>query len=192
MPKIVNHEERRQEVVAAARRIILRDGIEAATTRAIAKEAGYSNGVLTHYFSDKDDILLSALQSSHRRITARLMDKLAGRTGLAALREVLLDNLPLDDERVQETGLEIGFWARSIGSPALLQVQREEAGDLRRLVRALLQSARDSGELTTAENLDDVTERLLALVDGLSVHRLLYPADDARMERIMTAELDRL
>ncbi|MEO3861367.1 TetR family transcriptional regulator C-terminal domain-containing protein [Acrocarpospora sp. B8E8] len=192
MPKIVNHEERRQEVVAAARRIILRDGIEAATTRAIAKEAGYSNGVLTHYFTDKDDILLSALQSSHRRITARLTAKLAGRTGLTALREVLLDNLPLDEERVQETGLEIGFWARSISSPALLQVQREEAADLRRLIRTLLQSARDTGELTTQENLDDITERLLALVDGLSVHRLLYPADNTRMERIMQSELDRL
>ncbi|GAA0967220.1 TetR/AcrR family transcriptional regulator [Acrocarpospora macrocephala] len=192
MPKIVNHEERRQEVVAAARRIILRDGIEAATTRAIAKEAGYSNGVLTHYFTDKDDILLSALQSSHRRITARLTAKLAGRTGLTALREVLLDNLPLDEERVQETGLEIGFWARSISSPALLQVQREEAADLRRLIRTLLQSARDTGELTTQDNLDDITERLLALVDGLSVHRLLYPADNTRMERIMQSELDRL
>ncbi|GAA1020452.1 TetR/AcrR family transcriptional regulator [Acrocarpospora pleiomorpha] len=178
--------------MAAARRIILRDGIEAATTRAIAKEAGYSNGVLTHYFTDKDDILLSALQSSHRRITARLTAKLAGRTGLTALREVLLDNLPLDEERVQETGLEIGFWARSISSPALLQVQREEAADLRRLIRTLLQSARDAGELTTQENLDDLAERLLALVDGLSVHRLLYPADDTRMERIMRSELDRL
>ncbi|GES04061.1 hypothetical protein Acor_61270 [Acrocarpospora corrugata] len=178
--------------MAAARRIILRDGIEAATTRAIAKEAGYSNGVLTHYFTDKDDILLSALQSSHRRITARLTAKLAGRTGLAALREVLLDNLPLDEERVQETGLEIGFWARCISSPALLRMQREEAADLRRLVRSLLQSARDTGEIRVQESLDDITERLLALVDGLSVHRLLYPDGSGRMERVMRAEIDRL
>ncbi|WP_308170115.1 TetR/AcrR family transcriptional regulator [Acrocarpospora catenulata] len=188
----MNHEERRQEVVAAARRIILRDGIEAATTRAIAKEAGYSNGVLTHYFSDKDDILLSALRASHRRITARLVAKLDGRTGLDALREALLDNLPLDDERIQETGLEIGFWARSLSCPALLQVQREEASGLRRLVRTLLQTAYEAGEIRTRENLDDVTERLLALVDGLSVHRLLYPDDGDRIERVMHSEIDRL
>nr|WP_062340267.1 TetR/AcrR family transcriptional regulator [Herbidospora sakaeratensis] len=191
MPKIVNHDERREEVVAAARRIILREGIEAATTRAIAKEAGYSNGVLTHYFADKDEILLSALRTSHRRITERLAAKLTGLTGLAALRELLLDNLPMDEERERETGLEIGFWARSLTSPALLRTQREEAADLCLLVRTLLQSAADAGEIAD-EGLDDTAERLLALVDGLSLHRLLYPDRASRIEEIMLAELDRL
>jgi AcrR family transcriptional regulator len=194
LPKIVNHRERREEVVEATRRIILREGIEAATTRAIAREAGYSNGVLTHYFADKDDIMLSALHSSHRRIVERLRGKLAGRTGLAALRELLLDNLPLDDERVQESGLEIGFWSRSMTSPALLEAQRAEAEELRYLVRSLLGTAAEAGEITTTEDLDDVAERLLALVDGLSVHRLLYPdrLGAERLERLLGAELDRL
>ncbi|GLW08229.1 TetR family transcriptional regulator [Microtetraspora sp. NBRC 13810] len=194
MPKNVNHDERREEVVDAARRIILRDGLEAATTRAIAREAGYSNGVLAHYFADKDDILLSALRSSHRRIVHRLRRKLAGRTGLAALRELLLDNLPLDEERAAETGLEMGFWSRSLSSPALLAVQRQEAAELRHLVRSLLGAAASSGEIATGDDLDDVTERLLALVDGLSVHRLLYPdrAGADRLERLLDAELNRL
>ncbi|MFF5205505.1 TetR/AcrR family transcriptional regulator [Streptosporangium sp. NPDC000396] len=194
MPKIVDHDERREEVVEATRRIILREGIEAATTRAIAREAGYSNGVLTHYFADKDDIMLSALRSSHRHIVERLQGKLAGLGGLAALRELLLDNLPLDDERVRESGLEIGFWSRSLTSPAMLQAQRAEAEDLRYLVRSLLGAAADAGEITTEESLDDIAERLLALVDGLSVHRLLYPdrLGAERLERLLGAELDRL
>ncbi|MEU8271996.1 TetR/AcrR family transcriptional regulator [Sphaerisporangium sp. NPDC049002] len=194
MPKIVNHQERREEVVDAARRVILREGIEAATTRAIAKEAGYSNGVLTHYFADKDDILLSALRSSHRRIVHRLKGRLAGRTGLSALREVLADNLPLDEERAQETALEVGFWGRSLAGGTLLEVQREEAAELRYLVRTLLDAAAEAGEITTGDDLDDVTERLLALVDGLSVHRLLYPdrLSPETLHRLMTAELERL
>ncbi|GGO25107.1 TetR family transcriptional regulator [Microbispora rosea subsp. aerata] len=194
MPKIVDHEERRGEVVAAARRVILREGIEAATTRAIAKEAGYSNGVLTHYFADKDEILLSALEASHRRIADRLREKLSGRTGLAALRELLLDNVPLDEERAGETGLEVGFWGRSLTSPALLEVQRREAAELRYLVTSLLRSAAEAGEIRTDEDLEDVAERLLALVDGLSVHRLLYPSHVTveRLERLILAEIDRL
>ncbi|WP_182905493.1 TetR/AcrR family transcriptional regulator [Microbispora sp. H13382] len=194
MPKIVNHEERRGEVVAAARRVILREGIEGATTRAIAKEAGYSNGVLTHYFADKDEILLSALEASHRRIADRLREKLSGRTGLAALRELLLDNVPLDEERAGETGLEVGFWGRSLTSPALLEVQRREAAELRYLVTSLLRSAAEAGEVRTDEDLEDVAERLLALVDGLSVHRLLYPSHvtGERLERLIMGEIERL
>ncbi|WP_043630203.1 TetR/AcrR family transcriptional regulator [Nonomuraea candida] len=194
MPKIVDHDERRREVLSAARRVIVRDGIDAATTRAIAKEAGCSNGVLTHYFADKDEILLSALRQSHQRIRARLTRKAEGVTGLAALREVLLDNLPLDGERTRETRLEVSFWSRSLASERLAEVQRAEAGELRAAVRGLLARARADGELRTDENLDDLAERLLALVDGLSLHLLLYPdrLRRADVERIMLATLDGL
>ncbi|MEU7856555.1 TetR/AcrR family transcriptional regulator [Nonomuraea sp. NPDC049141] len=194
MPKIVDHDERRREVLSAARRVIVRDGIDAATTRAIAKEAGYSNGVLAHYFADKDEILLSALRQSHQRIRERLTRKIEGVTGLAALRELLLDNLPLDAERTQETRLEVSFWSRSLASEHLAEVQRAEAAELRTAVRRLLGEARVAGELATDENLDDVAERLLALVDGLSLHLLLYPGRLARvdLERLMLSALDRL
>ncbi|TMR89619.1 TetR/AcrR family transcriptional regulator [Nonomuraea basaltis] len=194
MPKIVDHDERRREVLSAARRVIVRDGIDAATTRAIAKEAGFSNGVLAHYFADKDEILLSALRQSHQRIRGRLARKVEGVTGLAALRELLLDNLPLDAVRTQETRLEVSFWSRSLASEQLAEVQRAEAAELRAAVRDLLGQARAAGELRTDDNLDDLTEHLLALVDGLSLHLLLYPGRLTRvdLERHMLQALDRL
>ncbi|UBU11739.1 TetR/AcrR family transcriptional regulator [Nonomuraea gerenzanensis] len=194
MPKIVDHDERRREVLSAASRVIVRDGIDAATTRAIAKEAGYSNGVLAHYFADKDEILLSALRHSHRRIRERLTGKVAGMTGLAALREVLLDNLPLDDERAAETRLEVSFWSRSLAAGRLAEVQRAEAGELRAAVRELLGQAREAGELTVDDDLDEVAERLLALMDGLSLRLLLYPDRLSRddVERLMLRTLERL
>ncbi|TDE43421.1 TetR family transcriptional regulator [Nonomuraea mesophila] len=193
MPKIVDHDERRREVMSAAGRVIVRDGIDAATTRAIAKEAGYSNGVLAHYFADKDEILLSALRQSHQRIRARLTAKVGGATGLAALRELLLDNLPLDAERDEETRLEVSFWSRSLTSDRLAEVQRAEAAELRAAVRDLLGQARATGELRAEEDLDDLAEHLLALVDGLSLHLLLYPGrlTRASAERILLGALDR-
>ncbi|MEU5863108.1 TetR/AcrR family transcriptional regulator [Nonomuraea sp. NPDC047529] len=194
MPKIVDHDERRAEVLSAARRVIVRDGIDAATTRAIAKEAGYSNGVLAHYFADKDEILLSALRQSHQRIRARLTRKVEGVTGLAALRELLLDNLPLDADRTQESRLEVSFWSRSLASERLAEVQTAEADELRAAVRELLGQARAAGELRADGSLDDLAEHLLALVDGLSLHLLLYPGRLTRvdLERLMLRALDRL
>ena len=62
MPKIVDHAERRREVLDATWRVIGREGLEAATVRRIAAEAGCSIGVLAHYFQDKEDILISAHQ----------------------------------------------------------------------------------------------------------------------------------
>ncbi|WP_431899655.1 TetR/AcrR family transcriptional regulator [Nonomuraea sp. bgisy101] len=194
MPKIVDHEERRREVLSAASTVIVRDGIDAATSRAIAKEAGLSNGVLGHYFTDKDEILLSALRHSHQRIRARITRRVEGLTGLAALREVLLDNLPLDAERDQETRLEISFWSRSLAVERLAAVQRAEAAELRAAVRQLLEQARTAGEIRTDDDLGVVAERLLALVDGLSLRSLLYPDQlvRAELERILITTLEAL
>ena len=49
--------ERREQLVDAAIRVASRDGIDAATVRAIAAEAGVSLGVVHYCFRDKDEIL---------------------------------------------------------------------------------------------------------------------------------------
>jgi AcrR family transcriptional regulator len=216
MSKNVDHQQRRLEVLAAARRVIVRDGIEAASTRAIAREAGYSSGVLTHYFDDKDDILSSLLRHSHERVHRRRVRRTAGVSGLAALRELLLDALPLDAERTGETRLEIDFWSRGLSARRLAEVQRREHAKLRAATRRRLAEACAAGEITLAEDsgggcaevagadvrgdardaddINAVTKRLLALVDGLSLHLLLYPdrLTRAEAERLILAELDRL
>ena len=69
MPKIVNWDERRDEILSATWRVIARDGIAKATIRAIAREAHCSPGILAHYFDDKADILGAALLLSHRRVS---------------------------------------------------------------------------------------------------------------------------
>jgi AcrR family transcriptional regulator len=46
MPKIVDWDARRDEILSATWRVIVRDGIAGATVRAIAREAGCSPGIL--------------------------------------------------------------------------------------------------------------------------------------------------
>ena len=49
--------ERRAQLVRAALTVASRDGIEAATVRAIAAEAGVSLGVVHYCFEDKNELL---------------------------------------------------------------------------------------------------------------------------------------
>src|SRR5205823_3368689 len=94
MPKIVDWDARRDEILSATWRVIARDGIARATIRAIAREADCSRGILAHYFDDKADILGSALLLSHRRVVARMEARAAGLTALAAHQLlVLIDGL---------------------------------------------------------------------------------------------------
>jgi len=174
MPKIVDWDERRDEILSATWRVIARDGITGATIRAIAKEANCSRGILGHYFDDKADILGSALVLSHRRVGARMAQASAGLTGLDALRVVMLEALPLDARRDLEAQIEISFWGRALGNARLRDLQHSEFDRLCDRLQGHLREAAQRGELAMDCDLDLATHQLVVLIDGLSAQRVLY------------------
>jgi AcrR family transcriptional regulator len=175
MPKIVDWDARRDEILSATWRVIARDGIAKATVRAIAREADCSRGILAHYFDDKADILGSALVLSHRRVGARMDVSAAGRRGLDALRIVMLEALPLDEIRDLEAQIEISFWGRALGNPALRDLQHSEFDRLRKRLRAHLEEAAELGQIGGDVDVDLATHQLVVLIDGVSAERVLYP-----------------
>ncbi len=175
MPKIVDWDARRDDILSATWRVIARDGIAKATIRAIAREANCSRGILAHYFDDKADILGSALVLSHRRVGARMDASAAGRRGLDALRIVMLEALPLDEVRDLEAQIEISFWGRALGNPALRDLQHSEFDRLRKRLRAHLEEAAELGQIGGNVDVDLATHQLVVLIDGVSAERVLYP-----------------
>ncbi|UDY25350.1 TetR/AcrR family transcriptional regulator [Nocardioides sp. Kera G14] len=55
---------RRDALVAAAGRVIARDGVGAATTRKIAAEAGLPLGMVHYWFGGKDDLLAAVVEKA--------------------------------------------------------------------------------------------------------------------------------
>jgi AcrR family transcriptional regulator len=194
MPKDVDHDERREELLEAVWRVVARDGIERATIRVIAKETGWSSGVLAHYFADKDDIIESALRLMYERIAARWDEKLAGLSGLRALHELVLDNLPLDDERELETKFLMNYWSREIRGGNHGPPPTRRAPMLIDLLISLTREAQDAGEIRSDEAAEDIAERLLGLIDGFSLHTLLDPERLTRERQValVRQEFDRL
>ena len=174
MPKIVDWDARRDEILSATWRVIARDGLARATIRAIAREARCSPGILAHYFDDKADILGSALLMSHRRVAARMDAGTAGLSGLKALEVVMLEALPLDERRDLEAQIEISFWGRALGNARLRELQHSEFDRLCGRLRGHLQEAAQHGELVRDCDLSLATHQLVVLIDGLSAQRVLY------------------
>ncbi len=176
MPKIVDWDVRRDEILAATWAVIARDGLANTTVRAIAREAECSQGILSHYFNDKQDILASALLLSHRRVRERTERKLRGRTGLTALRVAMLEALPLDKERELEARIEVSFWGRMLSDERLGQLGRDEVDHLHDSLLASLRDAAKLGELREDLDLELATQQLLVLIDGVSVERVHFPS----------------
>jgi AcrR family transcriptional regulator len=175
MPKVVDHEERREELVRAVWRLIAQRGLDEVTIREIAREAGYSAGVLAHYFKNKDDLLVNALRVSHEQIYRRYDTEVDTPLTYDALHAVLMDNLPLDEQRELETRIEMAFWARSLRNVSLSEIQHEESDYLRSLLRRLVDGSQAEGRVASEQPPDQIVDLLAALIDGISLHALLYP-----------------
>jgi AcrR family transcriptional regulator len=64
------HALKRSRIVAAAEKIFLSEGIEGASLRAIAREAGYTPGALYAYYASKEELYADILRASLERLLA--------------------------------------------------------------------------------------------------------------------------
>jgi AcrR family transcriptional regulator len=190
MPKIVDHDARRAELLEAVRHVIARDGLDETTNRVIAVETGWSTGTLAHYFADKDELIEKTLEHVHER-QAQRMRELEIADPRALLRELLLATLPLDTRRKEEAVVEVSFWARALHSSRLSLLQRKDFELWRTTVEDLLVKAALAQGMEMVS--PDITAGLIvAFVDGLQLESALHPRrfTKATIIRLTDAMLD--
>src|ERR1700733_9269222 len=110
MPKIVDHDKRRDEIALVACRVVAQVGFEQATIVRIAREAGYTTGMVAHYFDTKQDIIIAALRLILRRIEERLTKP--SDEAQTDLLTVLSEALPIDEQRYIECAFWTAFWGQ--------------------------------------------------------------------------------
>jgi AcrR family transcriptional regulator len=176
VPKIVDHGRRRRELVEATWRIIASRGIEGATMREIAMEAGFANGALKPYFPTKDDLLTFAFSHVFNQTNTRIGSYAARQRGLSGLRSYCHEILPLDNERLSEARIAIAFWQRALTDPAKAALHDSSMEQWRQALFAKLREARKLGELKDGLNDEDVVGAIMTFVLGAQVTATLSPA----------------
>lgn len=106
MPRLVDHEVRRRQITDAVRRVIVGGGLEAVTFQTVAAEAGISIRLVQYYFGTKSEFLLathrSVMQDAGARFERRMTALGEGAAPREAIRAVLTELLPLDEQRREE------------------------------------------------------------------------------------------
>ncbi|WP_280301526.1 TetR/AcrR family transcriptional regulator [Nocardia abscessus] len=106
-----NREEKREEIIDAAQRLLIDDGFESASTGRIAKSAGVTVNTIYWYFQDKDELLIAVLD----RILAEALAAYAEIDGLSLNDRLLW----VVDQLEQLHGLVNTVHARAAASPAI-------------------------------------------------------------------------
>ena len=117
MPKIVDHAKRREEIALVACKVVADHGFEQATVARIARAAGYTTGMVAHYYDSKQDIILAALRLILMRIEERLTRERD--SGESNLISVLSEALAVDAHRFTECAFWMSFWGQVPAEPKL-------------------------------------------------------------------------
>jgi TetR/AcrR family transcriptional regulator, transcriptional repressor of bet genes len=191
VPKVGMEPIRRQQLIKATMAAIDEVGLADATVMRIARHAGVSAGIISHYFGGKEGLL----EATMRQILSDLSEAVAAR------RQELTTTRPRDHigaiidgnfDRSQVTGpvakTWLAFWASSMHKPELARLQ--QVND-RRLYANLCHQFR---RLMPRDEARACARALAALIDGLWLRGALtlegLDSDEAR--RLARDYLDRL
>lgn len=190
MPIQVDHERQRDHVTSLAARLIAQEGVAALTFRRVADAAGSSTAIVSTYFTDKRDLLLSTFRAAASRTTVRFEAAIDAGGGLQDCLEAWL---PLDDDRLVDWRVIIAFWGVAVADPELARVQDGHVSRARARVEKLLhQERRPDGE--PPPDLAMLAQQIVALTLGIALQAVFEPVTTAPLPQraLLTGGLARL
>ncbi|GAA3237280.1 TetR/AcrR family transcriptional regulator [Actinocorallia longicatena] len=195
MPKQVDHDERRRTIAEAVIELVTTAGVEAASLRTVAAEAGVSMGSVQHYFKTKDEMLLFALEHGNAMLGPRVQ-RLLAEAGPLSLRETyrlfftLL--LPFDEQSRRGARLWAALIARGCVDGPTHRLASDAYANLTAFVLRELGKVAEAKEIPADLDLPQAARHLVSVVEGLRWPLLFGAFTPEQALAVLDAQLDRI
>jgi AcrR family transcriptional regulator len=176
MPKIVDHAQRRDEIAHVACQVVANYGFEQATVARIARAAGYTTGMVAHYYESKQDIILAALRLILLRIEERLTRE-RKKNGEADLLEVLSEALAVDAQRFTECAFWMAFWGQVSADKKLKRLNVWVHREYMRLYARCFTEHWQEWSAWPRPVRDQVLRSVVTFINGLTASAVTSPSD---------------
>ncbi|GAB2934519.1 TetR/AcrR family transcriptional regulator [Micromonospora polyrhachis] len=192
MPKVVDHEERRRHLGAAACVVLARAGSAGMTVRAVANEAGLALATAQHYLPTRERMVRAAIDHLAGRVVDRARTIPAESITLEVVRQAVLQLVPLDDERTFEARVWLILTAEALVDDQIAAILAESEAELLANLERLISLGMTSGSIGSHVDARLESTALTTLMDGLTVRVLTTGLSPADAHREIDAHLARL
>ncbi|HVC02876.1 MAG TPA: TetR family transcriptional regulator C-terminal domain-containing protein [Steroidobacteraceae bacterium] len=175
MPKIVDHAERRAQIAQLACQVVAEHGFEHATIARIAKEAGYTTGMIAHYYGSKQQIILASLRLMLRRVELRLTRR--RERAEDDLPSVLAETLPIDAQRLTECAFWMAFWGQVSADKKVRRLNAWVHREYMRLYSRCFELHWPASAFWPKSVRDGVLRSTVTFINGLTASAVTSPAD---------------
>lgn len=173
--KTMSYSDRRLEVTEAAWRVIIREGLDRTSMRAIAQELGSSTGVVTHYFRDKDELTLFALERVFENLFEDMKTCAEGRQGTDRLEQMIFAALPFETTGIPGWQVWVAFLGYAIGREKLIEEHQKRYELLRQIICQELAELQAAKLIRADLDLTLEANALIAIVDGIGTGVVINP-----------------
>lgn len=167
--------DRREAIVDATLKVMLRKGMAATTVRDVAQEMGTSSGLIHHYYASMDELLAEAFDraaSQDLDVTREAMA--AGMDPVESLRIFFGTYARADQDWAFQLWLDA--WAEAGRRPAVQSTSRRLNVAWQELLEDAIKSLIESGDVTCADPAASAW-RILSLLDGLALQAVAHHVD---------------
>lgn len=186
VPKFVNPDARREIVANAVFEVVSERGLTHASLRTVADAAGLALGSVRHYFDNQGELMEFSFRVNSERIHLRALERLveleenplpaSGQDLVESCAGVLEELLPLDANRRADAVVHMEFMLEARTTSELSEAAQDDYRATGAVVGRVLLQLMESplaapGLLPVAE-----AQRLIGLLDGLSLRMVLQPA----------------
>ena len=185
MPKIVDHDQRREDIAHVACQVIARHGFEQATVARIARAAGFTTGMVAHYFESKQQIVIAALRLILTRMEQRL--NVQSRAGETSLFKVLSESLAIDAQRYAECAFWTAFWGQVTVDPKLKRINASVHQEYQRLYERCFAQCWPEWPTLSPKVREQVLGSFAVFINGLTASAVTSRADwpaERQMEQL--------
>ena len=177
MPKIVDHDKRRDEIALVACRVVAEHGFDQATIVRIAREAGYTTGMVAHYYDTKQEIVIAALRLILRRIEERLTRPVGEGEAVPDLLTLLTEALPVDEHRFIECAFWTAFWGQVSADKKLKRINAWVHREYMRLFERCLAQGWPAWAQWSPAVRDQLLRSVMTFINGLTASAVASQSD---------------
>jgi AcrR family transcriptional regulator len=162
--------ERRRELVEAAVRVMVRDGVSSVTTRAVVAEAGMTLGAFHYCFASKQELLREVTAVViEREVRAGLTTVRPGRDVRELVADALHAFLRVVEERPEDQQMLFELTQYALRTPGQADLARLQYDTYREAAQSVLVRVAEAAGVEWTVPLPLAARTLISMLDGLTL-----------------------
>ncbi len=188
MPKIVNKEKMRADILQAAVRAFSTHGFHNTTMNLIAKEAGIAKGTLYLYFDSKEALSIAFVESYFSRMESWLTQQ-----GYASTLQTFLENIEhsllIGEKEAKFIPLFFEAFGPSFHSDEFKKAIADAFDSMGYFYAENLRRLQTKGEVDATFDCQARGRVLVSMLDGIMLHYGLFDIERIRYEKMVREAL---